>query len=100
FTPTTPAKESARPVPAANEAAAPASAFAASGSAPANPTRVVAGVTETIESPNPYAHTDSLKFGIWSEAYGTLIRQDFEKGHYVGVLAESWTVENPTTWVF
>src|SRR6266508_5679958 len=98
--PATPAKEPATPAPAAKEASAPTPAAKAPAAKPATPTRVVAGVTETIESPNPYAHTDSLKFGIWSEAYGTMVRQDFEKGDHIGVLAESWKVESPTVWVF
>jgi peptide/nickel transport system substrate-binding protein len=60
----------------------------------------VVGITETIESPNPYAHGDSLKFGIWCEVYGCLVNYDFDKADYVGSLAESWKVENPTTWLF
>jgi peptide/nickel transport system substrate-binding protein len=90
-----PAKQAPAAAPA--DKAAPSKAEApAAGKAP---TRVTVGVTETIESPNPYNNTDALKFGIWSEVYGTLVRQDFDKGAYSGILAESWKVESPTTWI-
>lgn len=64
------------------------------------PSRVIVGITETLESPDPYAATDPVKFGIWCEVYGCLIRQNWDTGTYDGVLAESWTNENPTTWTF
>ncbi len=85
-----PAKDAPTAAPAAKQPAAQG----------VSPTRVVIGATETIESPSPYAHIDPVKFGIWCEVYGCLIRQDWEKGGYGGQLAESWKVENPTTWAF
>jgi peptide/nickel transport system substrate-binding protein len=100
--PPAPAKEPAGPATAAPAKVEPTAAPASNATTakPAAPSRLVVGVTETLESPNPYAHTDSLKFGIWSEAYGTLVRQNFEKNNHTGILAESWAVEDPTTWVF
>jgi peptide/nickel transport system substrate-binding protein len=61
---------------------------------------VVVGITESLEGHNPYAQLDSLKLGLWCEVYGCLLIYDFEKNEYVPLLAESWKVENPTTWVF
>jgi peptide/nickel transport system substrate-binding protein len=86
--------------PAAKEPVAAAPAAKPPAAKSGTTTRVVVGITETIESHNPYAHLDSLKSGLWCEVYGCLISYDFEKSNYVGVLAESWKVENPTTWVF
>jgi peptide/nickel transport system substrate-binding protein len=64
------------------------------------PTRVVIGVTETIESQNPYADSISLGYGIWCEVLGCLVSRDPKTNEYVPALAESWRVENPTTWIF
>src|SRR5579875_2777286 len=64
------------------------------------PTRVVIGVTETIESQNPYADSISLGYGIWCEVLGCLVTMDPQTNTYKPELAESWEVENPTTWVF
>ena len=89
--------------PTPNRAAAPASgpvaaqAPAASGS---GSTRVTVGVTETIESQNPYADSISLGYGIWCEVLGCLVSRNPRTGEYTPALAESWRVENPTTWVF
>src|SRR5262249_39166995 len=84
--------------------AAPPRAAPAPGAAPAaqsaGPTRAVVGVTEAIESKNPYAQSVALLYGIWCDVYGCLLEYDFGKGDYVGRLAESWRVESPTDWVF
>src|SRR5436305_8133801 len=53
------------------------------------PTRVVVGVTETIESQNPYGDSNSLLYGVWCEVLGCLVSYDFGKGEYVPALAES-----------
>ena len=63
-------------------------------------TRVSIGVTETIETANPYGDSVSLLYGIWSEITGPFCTYDYEKGDFEGRLAERWKVENPTTWVF
>jgi peptide/nickel transport system substrate-binding protein len=63
-------------------------------------TRVSIGVTETIETFNPYGDSVSLLYGIWSEVTGPFCTYDYDKGEFEGRLAESWKVENPTTWVF
>jgi peptide/nickel transport system substrate-binding protein len=62
--------------------------------------RVSIGVTETIESHNPYGDSVSLLYGIWSEITGPFCTYNYEKGDFEGRLAERWKVENPTTWVF
>jgi peptide/nickel transport system substrate-binding protein len=64
------------------------------------PTRVTIGVTETIESQNPYADSISLGYGIWCEVLGCIVGYDPKTHEYMPSLAESWRVENPTTWVF
>jgi peptide/nickel transport system substrate-binding protein len=61
---------------------------------------VAIGITETIESQDPYADSVALLYGIWCEVLGCLVTYDFDKNDYAPSLAESWDVENPTTWVF
>ena len=63
-------------------------------------TRVSIGVTETIETANPYGDSVSLLYGIWSEITGPFCTYNYQKGDFEGRLAERWKVENPTTWVF
>ena len=63
-------------------------------------TRVAVGVTETIETHNPYGDSVSLLYGIWSEVTGPFCTYNYAKGDFEGRLAERWKVENPTTWVF
>ncbi len=63
-------------------------------------TRVSVGVTETIETYNPYGDSVSLLYGIWSEVTGPFCTYNYSKGDFEGRLAEKWKVENPTTWVF
>jgi len=63
-------------------------------------TRVTVGVTETIETHNPYGDSVSLLYGIFSEITGPFCTYNYTKGDFEGRLAERWKVENPTTWVF
>jgi ABC-type transport system substrate-binding protein len=63
-------------------------------------TRVSVGVTETIETHNPYGDSVSLLYGIWSEVTGPFCTYNYTKGDFEGRLAERWKVENPTTWLF
>ncbi|HTF92547.1 MAG TPA: ABC transporter substrate-binding protein, partial [Verrucomicrobiae bacterium] len=63
-------------------------------------TRVSIGVTETIETPNPYGDSVSLLYGIFSEVTGPFCTYNYAKADFEGRLAERWKVENPTTWVF
>jgi peptide/nickel transport system substrate-binding protein len=63
-------------------------------------TRVSVGVTETIETHNPYGDSVSLLYGIWSEVTGPFCTYSYTKGDFEGRLAEKWKTENPTTWVF
>ena len=83
---------------ACGSAAAPANGGAAGASR--GPTRVVVGVTETIENQNPYGDSVALQYGIWCEVLGCLVNYDLKKGEYAPALAESWKVESPTTWTF
>jgi peptide/nickel transport system substrate-binding protein len=62
--------------------------------------RVSVGVTETMETFNPYGDSVSLLYGIWCQVMGCLGTYDFNKGDYVGMLAEKWEVKDPNTWIF
>lgn len=62
--------------------------------------RVSVGVTETMETRNPYGDAVTLLFGIWTEITGPFCTYDYEKGGYEGRLAKRWEVKDPTTWVF
>jgi len=63
-------------------------------------TRVSIGVTETIETHNPYGDSVSLLYGIYSEITGPFCTYSYAKGDFEGRLAERWKVENPMTWIF
>ncbi|MBI2090215.1 MAG: peptide ABC transporter substrate-binding protein [Deltaproteobacteria bacterium] len=63
-------------------------------------TRVSVGVTETMETLNPYGDSVALLYAIWCQTLGCLGSYDFEKGDYVGWLAERWEVKDPNTWHF
>jgi peptide/nickel transport system substrate-binding protein len=64
--------------------------------------RVTIGVTETIASYNPYADSISMGYAIWCQVYGCLGIYDYEKGDYVGMLAERWEVDakDKNVWTF
>ena len=62
--------------------------------------RVSIGVTETMETFNPYGDSVSLLYGIWCQVMGCLGTYDFNKGEYVGMLAEKWEVKDPNNWIF
>ena len=74
--------------------------FLCSGAEPQAQTRVSIGVTETIETHNPYGDSVSLLYGIYSEITGPFCTYNYTKGDFEGRLAERWKVENPTTWIF
>jgi peptide/nickel transport system substrate-binding protein len=63
-------------------------------------TRVSVGVTETIETYNPYGDSVSLLYGIYSEITGPFCTYNYAKGDFEGRLAERWKNENPNTWIF
>ncbi len=63
-------------------------------------TRITIGVTETMETFNPYGDSVSLLYGIWSEVTGPFCAYSFEKGDYEGRLAKRWEVKDPNTWLF
>ena len=77
-----------------------AAAFNASPASAAS--QVAIGVTETIASYNPYGDSVGLAYGIWCEVLGCLGIWDYDKGEYVGRLAESWEVDksDPNVWIF
>jgi peptide/nickel transport system substrate-binding protein len=64
--------------------------------------QVAIGVTETIASYNPYADSISMGYAIWCQVYGCLGIYDFDKGDYVGMLAERWEVDKTdnNVWTF
>ncbi len=64
--------------------------------------QVTVGVTETIASFNPYADSVSLAYGIWCQVFGCLGIYDFDKGEYVGMLADRWEVDKTdnNVWTF
>lgn len=64
------------------------------------PSRVNIAVTETSDTYNPYGDSNSLMYGVWCHVYGCLIEYDFDKADYTGLLAQSWEVADPKTWVF
>jgi len=66
----------------------------------AKKTRVIVGVTETIGTYNPHSDSVSLMYGVWCQIYGCLGRWDFRQRKNVGILAESWEVKDPNTWIF
>jgi peptide/nickel transport system substrate-binding protein len=49
---------------------------------------------------NPYQHSTGHLYGVWSSIMEPLVRYDFDKSDYVGILAESWKIESDTTWLF
>jgi peptide/nickel transport system substrate-binding protein len=63
-------------------------------------TRVSIGVTETMETFNPYGDSVGLLYGIWSEVTGPFCHYDYDKGDFVGRLAKRWEVKDPNTWLF
>ncbi len=74
-------------------------AVGASGSGLAQ-TRVTVGVTETMETFHPYGDSVALLNTIWCQVNGCLVGYDFDKGDYVGLLAERWEVKGANTWIF
>ncbi|MCG7344006.1 ABC transporter substrate-binding protein [Sporosarcina sp. ACRSL] len=61
---------------------------------------VTVAQTIGIDAMNPYAHSAIPVYGIWRHVMEPLVEFDFETTEYYGVLAESWTVENETDWIF
>lgn len=63
-------------------------------------TRVTIGVTETMETHNPYGDSVALLYGIYTGLSGPLCKYNWKDGKYEPALAKSWRVEDPNTWVF
>ena len=63
-------------------------------------TRVTVGVTETVGANNPHSDSVALMYAVWCQVYGCLGTWNFQKAADTGLLAESWEVIDPNTWVF
>ncbi len=63
-------------------------------------TRVSIGVTETMETHNPYGDSVALLYGIYTELTGPLCKYNWKDGKWEPRLAKSWTVEDPNNWLF
>src|SRR5207249_11577569 len=63
-------------------------------------TRISIGVTETMETFNPYADSVSLMYSVWCQVLGCLGTYDFDKGQHVELLVEQWEIKDPKTWIF
>ncbi len=63
-------------------------------------TRVIVGVTETVGTYNPHSDSVSMMYGVWCQIYGCLGTWDFRNAKDAGMLAESWEITDPNTWVF
>lgn len=63
-------------------------------------TRVSIGVTETMETYNPYGDSVALLYGLYSEVTGPFCTYNFATGEYEGRLAQRWEIKDPNTWVF
>jgi peptide/nickel transport system substrate-binding protein len=58
-------------------------------------TRISIGVTETMETFNPYGDSVSLMYSVWCQVLGCLGTYDFDKGQHVGLLVERWESKTP-----
>ena len=76
------------------------SAGVAFGPARAAETRISIGVTETMDTFNPYADSVSLMYSVWCQVLGCLGTYDFDKGQHVGLVLERWEVKDPNNWLF
>lgn len=63
-------------------------------------TRISIGVTETMDTFNPYADSVSLMYSVWCQVLGCLGTYDFDKGQHVGLVVEKWEVKDPNNWLF
>lgn len=63
-------------------------------------TRISIGVTETMDTFNPYADSVSLMYSVWCQVLGCLGTYDFDKGQHVGLVIERWEVKDPNNWIF
>jgi len=63
-------------------------------------TRISIGVTETMDTFNPYADSVSLMYSVWCQVLGCLGTYDFDKGQHVGLVLERWEVKDPNNWLF
>ena len=58
-------------------------------------TRIFIGVTETMDTFNPYADSVSLMYSVWCQVLGCLGTYDFDKGQPVGLLVDRWEIKDP-----
>ena len=52
--------------------------------------RVTIGVTETMETHNPYGDSVALLYGIYTEITGPMCKYNWKSGEWEGRLAKSW----------
>ncbi len=64
--------------------------------------RASVGVVNDFAGWNPYADSTAQMYMIWCQVYGCLGGFDTKTGDYVGMLAESWSVDkaDPRIWTF
>jgi peptide/nickel transport system substrate-binding protein len=62
--------------------------------------RVTVALTIGLDKMNPYAHSSTPVYGVWRHVIEPLVEFNYETNEYVGILAESWKVENGTDWIF
>ncbi|MGH7930322.1 MAG: ABC transporter substrate-binding protein, partial [Candidatus Binatia bacterium] len=74
--------------------------FSISRTARSAETRISIGVTETMDTFNPYADSVSLMYSVWCQVLGCLGTYDFDKSQHVGLIVERWEVKDPHNWVF
>jgi peptide/nickel transport system substrate-binding protein len=58
------------------------------------------GQTDPLDSQDPLNHTNPFLLPLWCEMAGCLVGWNPKTGEPTPALAESWEVENPTTWIF
>jgi peptide/nickel transport system substrate-binding protein len=91
-----------RSIAAASLGAAALLSIGAQTASAASRSEVAIGVTETIASHNPYADSIAMGSAVWCQVYGCLGVYDFDKGDYVGRMAESWETDKKdhNVWIF
>ena len=74
-------------------------AFQLEGWAQSKGRTLTVAVGEDLESLNPYWHNVTTNYAIWQHVAEPLVRYDYDKRRFVGVLAESWT-SSEKGWTF
>src|SRR5262249_28057969 len=88
------------PAPVGQTGGATAASVSGTAASSSGPTRVVVGQTDPLDSQDPLNHTNPFLLPLWCEIAGCLLGWNPKTGEPTPALAESWEVENPTTWIF